>query len=363
MKKILLVGAGKIGAMITKMLSSTDDYEVTVADHSQVAINRIPRYGHTHTLVLDITDDKAFDQALSDKYAVISALPYNLTKHVAEGAARNKVNYFDLTEDVATTKLVKDIAEKADSAFMPQCGLAPGFISIVAYDLSKKFDEITDVKMRVGALSEYPTNALKYNLTWSTEGLINEYIEECEAIVSGEKKQLSPLDGLETFSFDGINYEAFNTSGGLGTLCDTLAGEVQNLNYKSIRYPGHRDILRILLKDLRLSERRDLMKDIFEYALPMTYQGVVLVFATVRGKIDGIFVEETHAQKVYSQEIDGEPWSAIQITTASGICTVLDLMAEGKLPQKGFVKQEDVDFKDFMANRFGKYYERRRRNR
>ncbi|MEM6781919.1 MAG: saccharopine dehydrogenase family protein, partial [Pseudomonadota bacterium] len=130
-----------------------------------------------------------------------------------------------------------------------------------------------------------------------------------------------------------------------------------------IRYPGHRDILRILLQDLRLNERRDLMKDIFEYALPTTYQGVVLIFATVRGHIDGVFVEETHAQKVYSREIDDQIWSAIQITTASGVCGVLDLMAEGKITQKGFVRQEDVDFTDFMANRFGKNYDRRRRNR
>lgn len=363
MKHILLVGAGKIGFMITKFLSESGDYHVTVCDHDAEALTRMPEHESVETSQLDVTDNDALLSALDGKYAVISALPYNLTKNIAQAAVDKNVNYFDLTEDVAATRLVKDLAKNAKCALMPQCGLAPGYISIVAYDLAKKFDTLTDVQMRVGALSEYPTNAIKYNLTWSTEGLINEYIEPCEAIIDGDLKEIPPLDGLEKFSMDGINYEAFNTSGGLGTLCDTLEGKVKSLNYKSIRYPGHRDILRVLLQDLRMSERRDMLKDIFEYALPMTYQGVVLIFATVRGEIDGVFVEETHAQKVYSQEIDGELFSAIQITTAAGICGVLDLMANGKLPQQGFVRQEDVDFGDFINNRFGKYYERRRRNR
>ncbi|MEM6781114.1 MAG: saccharopine dehydrogenase NADP-binding domain-containing protein, partial [Pseudomonadota bacterium] len=210
MKDILLVGAGRIGAMITQMLSSSGDYTVTVSDLSKDALKRMPKHDAVKTLQLDIQDTKAFDKALKGKYAVISALPYDLTRLVAAGAVRNKVNYFDLTEDVATTKFVKEIAEGADSALMPQCGLAPGYISIAAYDLVKKFDTVTDIQMRVGALSEYPTNALKYNLTWSTEGLINEYIESCEAIVDGEVRQLAPLDGLEQFSIDGTNYECFN---------------------------------------------------------------------------------------------------------------------------------------------------------
>ena len=105
---------------------------------------------------------------------------------------------------------------------MPQCGLAPGFISIVANDLARRFDKLDEVRMRVGALTEHPTNRLKYELTWSTEGLVHEYLAKCDAIVDGKACKVQPLEGYETFTLDGIDYEAFNTSGGVGTLGDTL---------------------------------------------------------------------------------------------------------------------------------------------
>jgi Saccharopine dehydrogenase C-terminal domain len=120
------------------------------------------------------------------------------------------------------------------------------------------------LKMRVGALPQYPSNALNYNLTWSTDGVINEYCEPCEAIVNGELREVPPLEAREEFALDGVTYEAFNTSGGLGSLCETLKGKVDNLNYKTIRYPGHAAIMKALLQDLRLRERRYILKDILE---------------------------------------------------------------------------------------------------
>lgn len=356
MKKILLMGAGKIGEMITEMLAGSGDYHVTVADISDDALSKMPQYDNVKTLNLDVTDQGALDAEMVGKFAVLSAAPYKVTKYIAEGAVRNDVHYFDLTEDVACTRLVKELAINANIALIPQCGLAPGYISIVAYDIAKKFDTLQNVHLRVGALPKIPSNSLKYNLTWSTDGLINEYCQPCEAIINGVLTETPPLEELENFSVDGIDYEAFNTSGGLGTLCDTLEGKVQNLNYRTARYPGHRDILKLLLQDLRLNERQELMKDIFEYALPFTYQDVVLVYVTVTGHIDGRFVQDSHAHKVYNQEIGGKMWSAIQVTTSAGICAMVDLLADGKLPQKGFVRQEDVNHKDFIANRFGKYY-------
>ena len=100
--------------------------------------------------------------------------------------------------------------------------------------------------MRVGALPQFPTNALRYNLTWSTDGLINEYCNFCEVIHDGRRLEVLPLEGLEHFSLDGVRYEAFNTSGGLGTLCETLAGRVRTLNYKTVRYNGHRELMQFL---------------------------------------------------------------------------------------------------------------------
>jgi saccharopine dehydrogenase-like NADP-dependent oxidoreductase len=210
--------------------------------------------------------------------------------------------------------------------------------------------------MRVGALPKYPANALNYNLTWSTDGVINEYCEPCEAIVNGQRREVPPLEECEEFSLDGVTYEAFNTSGGLGTLCETLDGKVRNLNYRTIRYPGHCAIMKALLNDLRLRDRRDVLKDILENALPATLQDVVIVFVTVSGTKHGRLIQESYANKIYAQTVNGHVRSAIQITTASGICTVLDLLAEGKLPASGFIRQEDIPLQTFLQNRFGRAY-------
>jgi saccharopine dehydrogenase-like NADP-dependent oxidoreductase len=260
------------------------------------------------------------------------------------------------TEDVATTRMVKEFAEGAGTAFVPQCGLAPGFISIVAYDIARRFERLDTVRLRVGALPQFPSNALSYNLTWSTDGVINEYIERCEAIVDGTLREVPAMEEREEFSLDGVRYEAFNTSGGLGTLCETLQGQVRTLNYKTIRYPGHCELMRVLLNDLGLRRRREVLKDILENAVPSTLQDVVIVFVTVTGVREGRHVQETYARKIYGQVVAGVERTAIQVTTAAGICAMLDLLVAGRLPHKGFVRQEDVPLKLFLANRFGRVY-------
>jgi saccharopine dehydrogenase-like NADP-dependent oxidoreductase len=356
MKQILLAGAGKIGSMIASLLTSSGDYRVTIVDRSAEALDRLPRGAHLTTRRLDLTDPGELAAALKGQFAVLSAAPYSITSHIARAAKLAGVHYLDLTEDVATTRLVKTLAADATCAFIPQCGLAPGFISIVAHDLAKRFETLDTVRLRVGALPQFPSNALNYNLTWSTDGVINEYLQPCEAIVNGALREVPALEELEEFSLDGIRYEAFNTSGGLGTLCETLSGRVRTLNYRTVRYPGHRDIMKALIHDLRLGQRPEVLKDILENAIPSTMQDVVLVFVTVSGMKHGRLVQESYANKIYGREIGGVDCSAIQITTASGICAVLDLLAQGKLPGKGFVRQEDISLDSFLANRFGAAY-------
>ena len=356
MKDVVVIGAGHIGSTIAHLLSGTGDYQVTVADQSAKALASMgvmPRVEHR---VLDVTDAAALRELLAGKFAVLSAAPYHLTFHVAEAAKAAGAHYLDLTEDVATTRKVKALAEDAATAFIPQCGLAPGFISIVAADLARHFDELHDVRLRVGALPKYPSNALNYNLTWSTDGVINEYCEPCEAIVDGLPRHTRALEECEAFALDGVAYEAFNTSGGLGTLCETLDGKVRNLNYRTIRYPGHAAIMKALLNDLRLRDRRHILKDILEHAVPATLQDVVIVFVTVSGMRDGSLVQETYANKIYAREMGGRMTSAIQVTTASAACAVLDILADGALRARGFVRQEEITLADFLANRFGRAY-------
>jgi saccharopine dehydrogenase-like NADP-dependent oxidoreductase len=363
-KNILILGAGKIGQVVADLLAGGGgDYTVTLADRDAAALNTLAAQGHagatggtSRSLVLDMADPKALAAALQGQYAVLSAAPYHLTLGVAEAARQAGVHYLDLTEDVATTRRIRELAADAGTAFIPQCGLAPGFIGIVASDLASRFERLDSVRMRVGALPAYPSNALNYNLTWSTDGVINEYIEPCEAIVDGRRVEVPALEEREEFALDGVLYEAFNTSGGLGTLCETLEGKVRTLNYRTIRYPGHAAIMKALLHDLRLKDRRDVLKDILENAVPTTMQDVVIIFVTVAGWREGRLVQETYARKIYSATIGGHLRSAIQITTASSLAAMLDLLAQGTLPQQGFVRQEQVPLAAFLGNRFGAVY-------
>jgi saccharopine dehydrogenase-like NADP-dependent oxidoreductase len=359
MHRVLLLGAGKIGRMIARFLVDSGDYEVVVADADADSLARIADRVAVETKQVDASDRSQLVAALKGCNSVISALSFAYNPLAASAALETGTSYFDLTEDVETTRAVREISAKAakKQIFMPQCGLAPGFISIVANHLTKSFDKLDSVSMRVGALPQFPTGALKYNLTWSTDGLINEYCNPCEAIYESQRIEVLPLEGLEHFSLDGVRYEAFNTSGGLGTLCETLDGKVRQLNYKTIRYMGHQEHMLLLVNELRLNERRELLKDILEHAVPITFQDVVVTFCVVTGMRRGQLVQLTDARKIYHERIGDENWSAIQITTAAGICTVLDMHAQGQLPQSGFVRQEEVDFDAFLANRFGRHYD------
>jgi len=356
MQSIVIVGAGKIGSMIAELLAGCGDYEVTVIDRSQQQLDRLETALPVSKLAADITQTGVLSKVLRGKFAVLSAAPYHATRLIAEAAKEAGAHYLDLTEDVASTRAVKQLAAGARTAFIPQCGLAPGFITIVASDLASRFEELHDVRMRVGALPKFPSNALNYNLTWSTDGVINEYCEPCEAIVNGQLRETQPLEELEEFSLDGILYEAFNTSGGLGTLCETLAGKVRNLNYRTIRYPGHAAIMKALLNDLRLRDRRGLLKDILENAVPITLQDVVIVFVTVSGMRNGQLMQETYAHKIYAAPLGGRVRSAIQITTAGGICAVLDMLRAGVLARSGLIRQEEIGLQAFLGNRFGRCY-------
>ena len=358
--RLILLGAGKIGDAILNLLSHTGDYRVTVADRDPQRLAHLREMGfpEVNAVQADIADPATVAGLVEGHDVTLSACPFFLTPVIAAAAKKAGSHYFDLTEDVESTRVVKQLAEDASSAFVPQCGLAPGFISIVANDVASRFDSLRDVSMRVGALPTFPNNALKYNLTWSTDGLINEYCNPCEAIVDGKVREVPPLEEVEHFSLDGIDYEAFNTSGGLGTLCESMKGRVRNLNYKTVRYPGHRDIIKMLVRDLQLGmpERRHILKEVMEASIPMTRQDVVLVFVSVCGMRAGRLEQETYAKKIYSRQVNGQLLSAIQVTTAAGICAMVDLVMQGSLPRRGLVRQEQARLDDFLANRFGSIY-------
>ena len=184
MDRILLLGAGKIGRAIAKLLASCGDYEVVVGDVDDGALSRLQGVPRVTCRKLDVSDDAALSAAAKGARSVISALSFSANPRVARAALSAGASYFDLTEDVETTRAVRAISSEARKGqiFMPQCGLAPGFINIAGHHVTLGFEKLDQVRLRVGALPQFPVNELKYNLTWSTDGLINEYCNPCEVI-------------------------------------------------------------------------------------------------------------------------------------------------------------------------------------
>ncbi len=361
MHRVLVLGAGKIGALISGLLADAGNYQVQLADVNADAACAVARAHSKRTLTahgVDASDVAALAQHVKDNPcdAVISSLPFYRNPGVAQVARDQGLHYFDLSEDVEVTRAVRAIAEGSDRAFVPQCGLAPGFISIAANELISHFDELRSIRMRVGALPQHPNNVLKYSLTWSTEGLINEYGNPCFAIADRRLVEAAPLEGLEEIEIDGTLYEAFNTSGGLGSLGETFGDRCEQMNYKTIRYPGHCVQVRLLMNDLKLNQDRATLKRILENAVPQTLQDVVIVYVAVSGRQDGELREENYVNKVYPQEILGRLWSAIQVTTAAGITAVVDLVLSGPEDYRGFVRQEQFRLPQVLANRFGAWY-------
>jgi|TARA_Y200000002_G_scaffold43234_1_gene31410 saccharopine dehydrogenase-like NADP-dependent oxidoreductase len=331
--KIAIVGSGNIGWALRQLLKN--DYDLKQGDIAD---------GFD---ALDIEQVKDF---LKGNDAVISAGPFKVNKNIAKVAADFGIAYFDLTEDVETTEYIKTLESK--SILMPQCGLAPGAINICAAGMMKEFDKVNEVLMRVGALPRFTTNEMSYYLSWSTNGLINEYCNEADAIYEGKPVKVMPLEGIEKIVIEGESFEAFNTSGGCATMCETYEDEVENLTYKTIRYPGHVSHMKFLFNDLHLKKNKEILEKLFDKEVPRTKNDVIIFFVKVIGVIDGVLQEKTYLRKIYGDE----KLSAIQLTTASGVCSALKMYLDGKITNQGFTKQESLSWDDFLNNNFGKVY-------
>jgi len=348
MKHIAVIGLGKVGSLVATLLNDT--FIVTGVDQY------VPADFEFQTVSGNVRDTQFLDTLLSQQDAVVSCLPYNMNLPVAEAAYRAGIHYFDLTEDVPTTSAIRKMAETAKGVMAPQCGLAPGFIGIVGADLCHRFTRLRDVELRVGALPRYPNGLMAYSFTWSPAGVINEYLNDAEVIHNGVRKMVPSLDGIEHINIEGQEFEAFSTSGGLGTLCETLEGKVDTLNYKTIRYPGHARLMRFLLYELILKDQRELTEKILTEAKPPVREDVVYVYAVVEGWKGTELAREEFYQAYHPITINGKEWRAISWTTAASVAAVVEMVASKQLPQHGFIKQEEISFEKFSKTKSGSLY-------
>ncbi len=352
-KKIAVLGLGKVGTLVATLLHESK-FDVTGIDSGK-------QKQKFKTLAGNVADPAFLTKSLKGFDAVVSALPYHLNRDVVTIAHKMGIHYFDLTEDVPTSNYIKKLSKTSRAVMAPQCGLAPGFIAIVGSSLAKDFDKIRAIELRVGALPQSPKGSLGYAFNWSAEGVVNEYLNDCYILSDGEIKQVPSMQDLEKVVIEGKTLEAFTTSGGLGTMCETYKGRADKLNYKTIRYPGHMKLMRFYFHELLMKDDRKKAGEYLVNAFPPVNDDVVYVHAavdgirTTRGKKE-LFKEE-FVRAYYPKVIAGQEWRAISWTTACSICAVIEMVAKGKLPRKGFIKQEDIDLKDFLKTKNGSYYE------
>ncbi len=351
MKKIAVLGLGKVGNLAALLLDESG-FELTGFDV------KTPRETVPYAVRnIDVADVSGLKDAFGDMDAVLSCLPYHLNIEVANAAHAAGIHYFDLTEDVPTTNHMIQLAATSKGLMAPQCGLAPGFVGIVGAAQIGEFDACRSVRMRVGALPQNPTGLMGYSFNWSPAGVVNEYLNDCEVIEAGERKWVSPMEWLETLYINGVKLEAFTTSGGLGTMCDTFHGVVENIDYKTMRYPGHMELMNFFFHELLMRDRRELAGDILVNAKPPVEDDVVFVHVASEGTIDGRLSRREFVQSYRPIKIAGSERTAIAWTTSASVVAVIEMVRDGLLPAKGFLKQEDIPLGAFLNTRTGAFYD------
>ena len=267
--KILVLGAGRMGfgAVYDLVNNSPDVSVVTVADADFEKAQHIENTIDSPKLSavqMDVSDYKKTSELMRRHDSAISCVNYWFNAELSEIAIETQTNFCDLGGNNYVVEKQLALDEKAKNAeinVIPDCGLAPGMVSILAMDGANRFDEIEEIHIRVGGLPQNPKPPLDYQLVFSVEGLINEYIEKARVIRSGQIAEVESMTELESLSFEDFpELEAFQTSGGTSTLPDTFLGKIRELDYKTIRYAGHCDKFKTMI-DLGLCSSEEIIVD------------------------------------------------------------------------------------------------------
>ncbi len=355
--RIAVIGAGLMGRAAAYDLARIENVqEVGLFDiDDTLARDMASKYGNNKTTAgrLDAGDEKAVADLLRDFDAAVSCVTYKYNPVLTRAAIEAECHLVDLggNNDVVRSQLeMSPEAKKAGVVVIPDCGLAPGMVSLLAADGISKLDSAKSVKIRVGGLPQSPRPPLNYQMVFSAEGLINEYWESCIILEDGKRKIVHPMTGLESLAFDGVGeLEAFYTSGGTSTLPDSYFGVVENLDYKTIRYPGHCLLFKTMLEiglasrqkidvEGQLVEPRALFKAVLDRNLSYGGVDLVLVRVTVQGVKDG--AEKTIVYEILDRQDTKSGLTAMMRTTAFPAAIIAWMAADGQISDKGCMPQE-----------------------
>ncbi len=373
--KFLVLGAGRVGyAVAFDLIRSPRVEKVIIADRDLKRVEMISNRLTDEKIVpieLDVDNEDYVAELMDSSNVTISCVTYNKNYDLAKIALQAKSHFCDLGGSDATVKQqfrLHEVARDQGVTIIPNLGLAPGMISILAHCAAESFDELYEVRMRVGGLPIEPEGLfMNYALTFSVDGLINEYVEDCAIIRDGKNYTVPSLSDLETIEFPKPigTLEAFNTSGGVSTMPESYKGKVQHLDYKTIRYPGHCEQIRVL-KDLGLMSSskikldngdyvvpRDLLRHLLSQQLSDDQPDMVLVRVTVTGVKDRKPIQHVWDCIDYGDQANG--LSAMAKMTAFPASIIAQMIARGDISQPGVLRQEDaVPVKLFLAELAGR---------
>jgi saccharopine dehydrogenase-like NADP-dependent oxidoreductase len=345
--KIVVVGAGRAGLSIARMLDADERYAPILVDPVEEAVKKASQAGF-EVVEGSGTDPKIMERIIEGAAVVIMAAPDFVAETVIRTARSTGCHYLDLSENSALAHDLGEIAKGATGCFVPGCGLAPGYISSVIGDVIRNSGDNPEITVYVGALPAHKTNRLGYGNMWSIDGLITEYTNPCSAIISGAKTELPALSEFETISIDDHTFEAFTTAGSVDSLVERLNGRVGGLVFKTLRYPGHLDYMKFLLDDLGLSKRLSTLKNLLQNGLPITDNDQIVLGITCRFQKPGESYtrrhEHTYFQRVRSiRHNDGHCESALSRITAAHCCSVADVLCGGLVEHSGLLHPEQID--------------------
>ncbi len=355
--KLAVIGAGLMGrAAVFDLARANDVTEVGVFDiDPQLAKSVAEKYGDGKAVSagLDAGDSAAVEKVLSGYQAAVSCVTYRYNPGLTHSAIKTGCHLVDLggnNDTVASQMEMNAEAEKAGVIVVPDCGLAPGMVSVMVADGLSKVDKAHSVRIRVGGLPQSPRPPLNYQMVFSAEGLINEYWEPCVILEGGRKKTVNPMTEIESLEFDGVGaLEAFYTSGGTSTLPETYAGKVDFLDYKTIRYPGHCQLFRTML-EIGLASRkqvsvagqmvepRAVLKAVLDQNLTFADPDLVLVRVSIEGTKDG--KSKTITYEILDRQDAKTGLTAMMRTTAFPAAIIAWMAAAGQIKERGVKPQE-----------------------
>lgn len=357
---ILVLGSGMMGRAIVHDLKKNSNFEnITIADQSKINLDKLNLYFKNKNIQykqIDVNKLHDVKKIFLDNDVVISAIPYFYNYELTKIALSTITHFLDLggnNQIVNKQRSLIEQAKKNESIIIPDCGLAPGIASTITRDIVENLKNINYVKIRVGGLPINPKPPLNYQIVFSPNGLINEYIEDSIILQNKDiinKKSMTEIEKI-MFPKPFGELEAFLTSGGCSTLPYTYRDKINYLDYKTVRYPGHCEKFKLLIDFLLGDEKtikinninlntRDIFIEFLKKNLPINQRDVVLLKILTQGEKNGKLINMNYTLIDY-YDVENN-LTAMMRTTGFPVSVIAQMIERNIITKKGVFCPEEI---------------------